>query len=639
MPPYSLSNGGGGLLRLRSIFEQTTPGFATLQDFFLRWLNLDVTTIAVAITAFGAISTGTSQLRYVAGHIYRWVTRLFTASVSISGNDRLNREVLNWIGAKVLLHQETRILTARSEITQNDAWDFRRIHMKRNDQRHGGKRLPIQYLPTFGITWFIHERNVFLVRRIPEGRVPMPGGGSTPLGFDSPDQYVVAPAGHEPLVVMCLGRSVAPIKRFLETCREFADKQRESFITVRTMGQSHYRESWDNTILRPLRPLDTVHMDKKVKDDLVNDISNYLNPATRRFYTTRGIPYRRGYLLYGPPGTGKTSLSLALAGMFGLELYIVHVPTLGSDSELERMFTALPPKCIVLLEDIDAVGVKRQASDETKTKEKQAQPAWVDEMDAFAKGRTRCSLSGLLNVLDGVTSQEGRIVLMTANMADNLDEALVRPGRIDKKIFMGRIDRDAAEEMFLRMFEPDREQEPNVAETCAPAAINMEELKKLAARFSTRIPRGVFTPAQLQGFLLNHRGQPEVAVAKVEEWTTAEEKRMKEALEQEKVAAKQKMKKNEEKADAKVTQVADKLAAVLGNKLTQYPSTNLQSKDMTAFIANALPRRPGSSDSPVAAAPTTNGEHVGADATTATDSSSRDQKRSEGAGQVDSALN
>lgn len=435
---------------------------------------------------------------------------------------------------------------------------------------------------------------------------------------------------------MCLGRSVAPIKRFLETCREFADKQRESFITVRTMGQSHYRESWDNTILRPLRPLGTVHMDKKVKDDLVNDISNYLNPVTRRFYTTRGIPYRRGYLLYGPPGTGKTSLSLALAGMFGLELYIVHVPTLSSDMELERLFTALPPKCIVLLEDIDAVGVKRQVSDHAKTKEKHGQPVWVEEMDAFTKGRTRCSLSGLLNVLDGVTSQEGRIVLMTANLADNLDEALIRPGRIDKMIFMGRIDRDAAEEMFLRMFEPDRDEEPNAAETCAPAAMDMGDLKKLAASFSIQVPRGVFTPAQLQGFLLNHRGQPDVAVAKVEEWTIAEEIRMKQALEQEKTAAQKKTKKIEDKEDAKVTRVADKLAAALGNKLSQQSSTASQSNLTAASTTNGVPAAPESSESPVAAAPTTNGEHVGVNATATADTPSPDQERKEDVGRVDS---
>ncbi|KAK7983332.1 hypothetical protein PG989_010734 [Apiospora arundinis] len=571
--PSPLANGGGGIpLRLRSVLERTTPGFATLQDFFLRWLNLDVTTIAVAITAFGAISSGTQQLRYLASHVYRWVTRLFTASVSISGNDRLNREVLNWLGAKVLVHQQTRILTARSEVTQNDAWDFRRVTMQRSkDYRHSGKRLPISYLPTFGITWFIHERNIFLVRRVPEGRISYPTRESYPFGFESPDQYAVAPAGHEPLVVMCLGRSVDPIKRFLETCREFADKQREAFITVRTIGQHYHRESWENTILRPLRPLDTVHMDTKVKNDLVEDVSNYLKPATRRFYTTRGIPYRRGYLLYGPPGTGKTSLSLALAGLFGLELYIVHVPTLGSDMELERLFSALPPKCIVLLEDIDAVGVKRKAPERTESSSKNGLPDYSVELESMMK-RGRCSLSGLLNVLDGVTSQEGRIVIMTANIADNLDEALIRPGRIDKMIFMGRIDREAAEEMFVRMYEPDAEEEPNAAETCAQAPMDKDQLKTLAAEFGNNIPRGIFTPAQLQGYLLNHRGEPEAAVAEIEQWTVVEQERMEEAAEREKVTAELKLKEFELKEEAKAARRAVSLAAALGKISSTQPA-------------------------------------------------------------------
>ncbi|KAK7961651.1 uncharacterized protein PG986_002476 [Apiospora aurea] len=521
MPP-PLSNGRDDSLRLGTVLEQTMPGFASMKDFFLRWLNLDVATITVAITAFGAISNGTRQLRYVAGHVYRWVTRLFTASVSISGNDRLNREVLNWVGAKILLHQETRIITATSEVDQNGAWEYRRVLAKKTEPPQLGRRLPIQYLPTFGVTWFFHDRNIFLVRRIPTSRYGEQFPGLT-LGFDSTDQYVVPPAGHEPLVVMCLGRSVAPIKRLLDTCREFSLVQRDEFVTVRTTAQAYGRETWDHTVLRPLRPLNTVHMDTAVKEDLVQDIANYLNTTTRRFYATRGIPYRRGYLLYGPPGTGKTSLSVALASMFGLDLHILHVPALVSDNELERLFHALPPKCIVLLEDIDAIGVKRQPleqGDETKG-------SLTEQLNAYAKRtepRGKISLSGLLNALDGVTSQEGRIVLMTANVADNLDEALVRPGRIDKMIFMGRIDREPAKEMFVRMFEGDLEEGPDT---------DNEELQKLADTFSERIPSAVFTPAQLQGFLLDHRGQPGAAIAVMEEWMATEQQRMNEVAERE----------------------------------------------------------------------------------------------------------
>jgi hypothetical protein len=100
---------------------------------------------------------------------------------------------------------------------------------------------------------------------------------------------------------------VEPIKRFLTACRDFAEKQREKYITVRASKQQYQRDSWDVTILRPIRPLETVHFDETTKAELVADIQNYLDPNTRKFYAARGIPYRRGYLLHGTPGTGKTS--------------------------------------------------------------------------------------------------------------------------------------------------------------------------------------------------------------------------------------------------------------------------------------------------------------------------------------------
>lgn len=159
----------------------------------------------------------------------------------------------------------------------------------RNDYYHE-KRIPIRYLPSFGTHWFIHERNIFLIRRI---------SPRTMFQSNTPDEYADVPQGDEPLVVIVLGRSVEPIKKFFDSCRNFADKQREAFITVRASKDNYGRESWDTTILRPIRHLATVHFDEMVKNDLVTDITNYLDPKTRRFYTERGIPYRRGYLLHG----------------------------------------------------------------------------------------------------------------------------------------------------------------------------------------------------------------------------------------------------------------------------------------------------------------------------------------------------
>ncbi|TAQ83060.1 hypothetical protein B7494_g8616 [Chlorociboria aeruginascens] len=519
---------------IQQFLRLSTPSFTFLRDFFSTWLKLDITELAAALTIFGTISSALQDLKILGLKLYWWITKLFTASISIASTDRLNREVVNWLGAQILTRQETRILTARSETIQNDAWAYRRVETERNDYHHE-KRVPIQYLPTFGTLWFIYERHLLMVRRIPTSMHMADAMGV-------PTEYVAAPRGDEPLVIICLGRSVAPIKKFLEDCREFADKQRESFITVRASKSLYGQDSWDTTILRAIRPLETVHFDETMKQELITDIRNYLDPNTRRFYTARGIPYRRGYLLFGAPGCGKTSLALALAGYFNLELYLLHVPTIGEDNGLENLFTALPPKCIVLLEDIDAVGMRRKARVIDESNEDEDDDDDDDDKDTVDRhSRSRITLSGLLNVLDGVASQEGRIVLMTSNFADQLDRALVRPGRIDKMILLGNISQRSAELMFLRMFTPERSAEAVVSLGC-----EADETQKLALEFSSKITEDMFTPAQLQGFLLNYRSSPQEAVAKVSTWVAEETARIEEAKLQAKKVAEWRAKKRKE---------------------------------------------------------------------------------------------
>ncbi|KAJ0125307.1 mitochondrial chaperone bcs1 [Diaporthe amygdali] len=502
------------------------PGLAWLQSFVSQWLKLDITTIAAALTILGTISGVLGFLQTIAVKLYWYITRFFTASVSINARDKLNREVLNWLGAQVLVRQGTRIVTARSEKIESDAFYYRRTPEPRDDYSMD-KRKPIQYLPTFGTTWFTHERNVFIVRRV--------SGNSSGMSFvdQVPDEFAAAPEGDEPLIVMCLGRSVEPIKRFLDACRDFAEKERESYVTVRASKSQYGDESWETTILRPIRPLETIHFDEKTKAELVADIRNYLDPATRRFYTQRGIPYRRGYLLHGPAGTGKTSLSLGLAGLFGLELYLLHVPSVRTDTDLERLFTTLPPRCFILLEDIDAVGIKNRGNFDQDEREENDEDDEDDDDRSHFGPRCHISLSGLLNVLDGVASQEGRIVLMTSNFAEKLDRALVRPGRIDKMIFLGNISPRSAELMFKRMYEFD----PSNPSAQAIQAIGEDELQKLALSFSRKIEENTFTPAQIQGYLLNWRSDPQGAVDNLIEWSKEEIALMEEAKRRAKEAA------------------------------------------------------------------------------------------------------
>jgi chaperone BCS1 len=198
------------------------------------------------------------------------------------------------------------------------------------------------------------------------------------------------------------------------------------------------------------------------------------------------------------------------------------------------MFQEIPPRCIVLLEDIDAVwtGGNRErptAYSNDSASERSATPSL-----------SNVTLSGLLNVLDGVGSQEGRLVIMTTNKPEQLDAALTRPGRIDFKLYLGNISRSSAEQMFMRMFSPDllswARQTGKAQDATATADLNtdavdadpldahvsLEQLRMLASQFASEIPEDTFTPSQLQGFFQLHLGDVMQAVASIGDWVKQE---------------------------------------------------------------------------------------------------------------------
>lgn len=127
---------------IQDVLDGSLPGFGFFQAFFKTWLKIDITTLAAALTIFGTISGAVKDLQGIAMKIYWWFTRFFTASISIASSDRLNREILNWIGAQVIERQGTRILTARTEAVQTDAYSRRVIHETKKFLLE--KRVPIQ---------------------------------------------------------------------------------------------------------------------------------------------------------------------------------------------------------------------------------------------------------------------------------------------------------------------------------------------------------------------------------------------------------------------------------------------------------------------------------------------------------------
>lgn len=193
------------------------------------------------------------------------------------------------------------------------------------------------------------------------------------------------------------------------------------------------------------RTLESVILPNDQKNALVRDISQFL--SSKEWYQSKGIPYKRGYLLHGLPGTGKTSVINGLSCHFKMSVSVLNLNEI-SDGEFMKAMLSVPSHSIVLLEDIDCAVSGRQAIASAK-------PADLKEEDKLGKNVT---LSGLLNVLDGVQTPQGVLFFMTTNNINSLDAAILRAGRCDVKIYFGEATPSQKIELYRRFFPKDDSQ-------------------------------------------------------------------------------------------------------------------------------------------------------------------------------------
>ncbi|KAL2834933.1 BCS1 N terminal-domain-containing protein [Aspergillus cavernicola] len=246
---------------------------------------------------------------------------------------------------------------------------------------------------------------------------------------------------------------------------------------------------------RRKRPLESVILDTGVKERIVEDVKDFLSSGT--WYHDRGIPYRRGYLLYGPPGTGKSSFIQALAGELDYDIAILNLSERGlTDDRLNLLLTLVPKRTLVLLEDVDAAFSNRR----TQTSE-----------DGYRGANV--TFSGLLNALDGVASAEERIILLTTNHVERLDEALVRPGRVDMTVRLGEVTRYQVGCLWDRFY-------GNLDTTGSSRQAFLDRLQELGIledENGWKADRSKSTSAAaLQGLFLYNKGNMEGAIAMAE---------------------------------------------------------------------------------------------------------------------------
>ena len=422
-------------------------------------------------------------------------------------------------------------------------------------------KVPPKFQPYFGTHRFRFGGKYFELSRQPK-QVATNGWGGTVFREE------------EVLRLTCIGRSTQPLKDLISECQAqyFAKQSSKTCIKRPAVKEqrSRGRYPWTKVTTRPSRPMDTVVLANDQKELILNDINEYLHPASPRWYANRGIPYRRGYLFSGAPGTGKTSLSFAIAGIFGIDIYCISLlePTL-TEEDLGILFNNLPRRCVVLLEDIDSAGLIRRdelGEDEDEAKHNKNDSGSqigheiakafksVQKKNDKDKSNQGISLSGLLNAIDGVASQEGRVLIMTTNHPEKLDEALVRPGRVDMKVAFTMASKPQIRELFVRMYSADISQTQSqstdstahgkhtagvkltngglkgstkingsVKATAngAPrkgAPMSADELSSVAAQFAALLPEDTFSPAEIQGYLLTRKKEPRRALAEVMDW-------------------------------------------------------------------------------------------------------------------------
>ena len=259
---------------------------------------------------------------------------------------------------------------------------------------------------------------------------------------------------------------------------------------MNSFGKSKAKMLKDDENKKPVTFNDVAGLNEE-KEELLEIVDFLKDP---RKFVKMGARIPKGVLLVGPPGTGKTYLSKAVAGEARVPFFIMS----GSDfvemfvgvgaSRVRDLFETAKKNapCIIFIDEIDAVGRKRGAG----------LGGGHDEREQ--------TLNQLLVEMDGFGTNEGVIVMAATNRADILDPALLRPGRFDRTVYVGRPDVKGREEI-LKVHSRNKPISPEV------------DLKVIAKRTPG------FTPADLENLmnesalLAARDGRMEITMEDIEE--------------------------------------------------------------------------------------------------------------------------
>jgi chaperone BCS1 len=386
----------------------------------------------VLVVAFGLLAM---WLRDVPGKVGGWAKHLFVSSLSFDNRDELMFATLvEYMHAKDVLRRINNF-TVRG-VRQAESYTS-----LKDELQQGGKPEPF-LSPGEGFHVFMLDGRLMWMKR----------------------EIQVAASVIEKITLSTFGRNRAPLEAFIRAAMDARVARELNKIAIYI--PSSYSNEWSRARLGNNRKLASIVLKAGQKEAILGDLTRFFESRLR--YEDLGIPWRRGYLLYGPPGTGKTSIVTALASELALNVCSLSLASPNvSDEKIGNLLSTVPPRSIVLLEDIDSFFRMREKADAT----------------------IKLSYSGFINALDGVASHEGSVIFLTTNHPELIDEAAIRSGRVDFRMELTNCDAHQLERMFLK-FHPDAE---------------------AARRFAATVPPGRWSPAQVQERLLKSNSIDDVA--------------------------------------------------------------------------------------------------------------------------------
>uniref|UniRef100_A0AC35UAB9 Mitochondrial chaperone BCS1 n=1 Tax=Rhabditophanes sp. KR3021 TaxID=114890 RepID=A0AC35UAB9_9BILA len=371
--------------------------------------------------------------------------RRFMTSLQLNNEDPAYSWVLDYINKQS--SSKTRNVSVNSIVSQGES---------------GRTSTDFYFLPGHGIHYFTHKYRWIQVDRQRQDQViSQSNNRRTAL---------------ETVTLTTFGGNVTFWKDFLASATKDALSKRETGLVVYNAVGPDWRKFGP---ARRKRLLESVVLENGLSQKIHNDCEEFIKSA--KWYSDRGVPYRRGYLLHGPPGSGKSSFISALAGHFGYSICMLSLSERTLDDDrLNHLLNTPPPNSIILLEDVDAAFQTRD-----------------DPMNNHRAydGMTRVTFSGLLNAIDGVACAEERILFMTTNHLDRLDPALIRPGRVDCKEYLGYCTPLMVKTLFERFY----------GELATPE--DTSAFVEIVMKFKNNV-----SPAQIQGYLLMYKDEPKGAL-------------------------------------------------------------------------------------------------------------------------------